>query len=276
MAEDNLDEKVLMGLGLGDLSPEEKQVMLNLLDDRLEKRFVANLLMGLPDDKRAELEKQVEAMPEPELGKVLEAAIKVHPDAEGVLKKSAQEIIDEFKAVQAGAAGGTPPNDTPQEPASPEQNTSTPEAADEVAEKPAESVVSATNPSELEQSMASQPPVNEPVSQPTQEPAGTPASNELETKIEPAPEAPMAEPEKPIDEGEKDISVASPGVSQPSPTPDYYQPTQTPSAPTPTDKPAEQDSPVAPPPAPEDNTAEPSAGGQNDKAPALPTPPPSV
>lgn len=267
MTEDNLDEKVLMGLGLGDLSPEEKQVMLKLLDERLEKRFVANLLMSLPEDKKKELDQKVEAMSENDLAGVLEEAMKIHPDAQAVLQKSAQEIVDEFKSVQAGAAGGIPPSDISKEPAGPsEQKTDAPEAADTTAEKPGESVMSATKPSELEQSMAAKALAGE---QPP-EPAGEPPAPA------PAPEsAPAPEPEKSADETEKNASAASQMSRQGLPTPDYYQPAP---APAPTDKSAEQekteqDNPVAPPPASADNPAEPTADDQADNPPAAPTAP---
>jgi len=98
MAQNELDEKVLSELGLSDLSDEEKAVMLKLLDDRLEKRFIANLLKSMPEEKRQDLEKKVEAMEKRSVESVLEAAINIHPDVKGVLEKSAQEIVDEMKA----------------------------------------------------------------------------------------------------------------------------------------------------------------------------------
>ena len=97
------DEKVLQELGMGNLAEDEKKAVLALIDQRLEKRFVANLLMSLDDETRKKLEDKIEAMPEPKVDDVVAAAIELAPEAPQILERSANEIIEELKKEKPAA-----------------------------------------------------------------------------------------------------------------------------------------------------------------------------
>lgn len=123
------DQAVLDQLGLGNIPDQDKQAVLAMIDQRLEKRFLANLLMSLPEDKRDELDKQVEAMADkPDAGKVVEAVLNLHPDAQGILEQSAKEIVEELKKENRSPvapatthnlpAGGVPPANPSSSPSS--------------------------------------------------------------------------------------------------------------------------------------------------------------
>jgi MoxR-like ATPase len=93
----DLDQKVLKNLNLDSLPEEEKQKVLKRLDEALMNRFMVNILTSLPKDKQEELEKKAKDLKDGQYDKFLEEAINIHPDAKGVLEKSAEEIIEEFK-----------------------------------------------------------------------------------------------------------------------------------------------------------------------------------
>lgn len=93
----DLDQKVLKNLNLDGLPEEEKQKVLKRLDEALMNRFMVNILTSLPKDKQEELEKKAKDLKDGQYDKFLEEAINIHPDAKGVLEKSAEEIIEEFK-----------------------------------------------------------------------------------------------------------------------------------------------------------------------------------
>jgi hypothetical protein len=91
------DQSVLDQLNLGNIPEEDKKAVLEMIDERLEKRFLANLLLSLPEDKQKELETRVEAMKDDDAEKIIETILELHPDAKGVLERSAKEIIEELK-----------------------------------------------------------------------------------------------------------------------------------------------------------------------------------
>jgi len=91
------DKKLLEDLDLSNIPEEDKQAVLDTIDDRMSKRFIANLLLSMPEDKRTELEKKVEEMKGEDPQKIIEAIIDLHPDAKKVLEDSAKEIVEELK-----------------------------------------------------------------------------------------------------------------------------------------------------------------------------------
>lgn len=131
------DKRLLEDLGLSNIPDEDKQVLLDSIDDSMSKRFIVNLLTSLPEDKRGELEEKVEAMKDEDPQKVIEAIIDLHPDAKDVLVKSAQEIMDELKQAKAnGSLPGQPAaasGSTPGPTAQPETSPAEPAPADSVA-----------------------------------------------------------------------------------------------------------------------------------------------
>ena len=91
------DQNILDQLNLGNIPEEDKKAVLEMIDERLEKRFLANLLLSLPEDKQKELETRVETMEDEDAEKIIETILELHPDAKGVLERSAKEIIEELK-----------------------------------------------------------------------------------------------------------------------------------------------------------------------------------
>lgn len=100
MALTKLDDKVLLELGLDKATEGQKEMILKIIDELLEKRFVANLLTSLPEDKQKELEQKIGAIKNQSAEEILELVIDIHPTAKQVMEKSAQEIIDELKQGQ--------------------------------------------------------------------------------------------------------------------------------------------------------------------------------
>jgi len=91
------DEKVLEAVGLKDIPDNEKKAVLAMIDQRLEKRFLANLLMSLDDDKRQMLESKIDEVEEPKIDDVVRIALDIQPDAPKILADSAGEVMTELK-----------------------------------------------------------------------------------------------------------------------------------------------------------------------------------
>src|SRR3990172_12049713 len=91
------DEKVLEAVGLKDIPDNEKKAVLAMIDQRLEKRFLANLLMSLDDDKRQTLEGKIDEIEEPKIDDVVRIALDIQPDAPKILADSAGEVMTELK-----------------------------------------------------------------------------------------------------------------------------------------------------------------------------------
>jgi len=96
------DKKLLEQLGLSDIPEVEQQVVLEEIDRRMTKRFIANLLVSLDPQKAVELEEEVNKIPSENTEEIISKIIETHPDAVKVLQQSAQEIVDELKAKPAG------------------------------------------------------------------------------------------------------------------------------------------------------------------------------
>jgi len=191
------DQRVLQELGLKGLKDEEKETILALLDERLEKRFLANLLVSLPADKQKELEEKVEAMPEPDAGAVIEEVLKLHPDAKGILEKSAREIIEEVKQDKtAGLPAGAGA-----------EHLASPTAYDEQDHTPADG---------LWRSHIHQPTINKQQASPTSDNQPVTGNGQPEAQAEeksPPPATPSSRPE-----------ALGPKLNFLPPNNDYYQP----------------------------------------------------
>lgn len=262
MAIGELEKRIVNELGLGSLGPQEQEAALKMVDERLEKRFVANLLFDLPEDKKRELEQKVEAMENPTPESVFDAAIGLHPNAQGVLEKSAKDIIDEMKASMSKTAPA-------------------PEAPKNEAETSGqEPSTSSTQP---QMSPAAQPEKGQTQSDGESFPPAPPTPTPPSPPAEPEPAKPKDETlpvSPPGDEGPKVGGQSSFGAGGLAETPDYYQPAsqeitpqkdtsssgnEAPSAAAPVPEAPEQPSdpaltaPPNPPPAEDSNT--PPTGG---------------
>lgn len=100
------DEKVLEELGLESIPDDEKKAVLAMIDQRLEKRFLANLLLSLDDDKRQTLEGKIDEIEEPKVEDVVRIALDIQPDAAEILAKSANEVMTELKGENISKAQG--------------------------------------------------------------------------------------------------------------------------------------------------------------------------
>jgi len=124
------DKKLLEQLGLSDIPEVEQQVVLEEIDRRMTKRFIANLLVSLDPQKAVELEEEVNKIPSENTEEIISKIIETHPDAVKVLQQSAQEIVDELKAKPAGQVGQTTlPEEKPAElPVADQAQTEAPQA----------------------------------------------------------------------------------------------------------------------------------------------------
>ncbi len=100
MQQADLEKKLLAELGLDKLPEDDKKNILKKLDEALLNRFIANLLGSIPKEKYSQLEKALEKAEKEGPDKFFEEAVKLHPNAEEVMKKSAEQIIKEFKKNQ--------------------------------------------------------------------------------------------------------------------------------------------------------------------------------
>ncbi len=103
---DKQDDKVLEELGLDKLPDNEKKAVLAMIDQRLEKRFLANLLLSLDDDKQQTLEGKIDEIEEPKIDDVVRIALDVQPEAAKILAQSANEVMTELKAGKSSGAHG--------------------------------------------------------------------------------------------------------------------------------------------------------------------------
>ena len=104
------DDKVLEELRLDTLPDNEKKAVLAMIDQRLEKRFLANLLMSLDDDKRQMLESKIGEIEEPKIDDVVRIALDIQPDAPKILADSANEVMTELKGERQDDSGFKIPN----------------------------------------------------------------------------------------------------------------------------------------------------------------------
>jgi hypothetical protein len=100
MEQADLEKKLLAELGLDKLPEDDKKNILKKLDEALLNRFIANLLGSMPKESHPQLEKALEKAEKEGPDKFFEEAVKLHPDAEKVMKESAEQIIKEFKKNQ--------------------------------------------------------------------------------------------------------------------------------------------------------------------------------
>src|SRR3990167_1090875 len=104
------DEKVLEAVGLKDIPDNEKKAVLAMIDQRLEKRFLANLLLSLDDGKRQTLEGKIDEIEEPKIDDVVRIALDIQPDAPKILADSAGEVMTELKEERRDDSGFKIPN----------------------------------------------------------------------------------------------------------------------------------------------------------------------
>lgn len=106
MQQADLEKKLLAELGLDKLSEDDKKNILKKLDEALLDRFIANLLGSIPKEKYLQLEKALEKAEKEGPDKFFEETVRLHPNAEEVMKKSAEQIIEEFKKNQPAENSG--------------------------------------------------------------------------------------------------------------------------------------------------------------------------
>lgn len=124
------DEKLLKELGLENIPEIDKQVMLEEIDIRMTKRFLANILISLDPDKAQQLEEEVAKIPSQNTEEIISKIIESHPDAAKVLQESAKQIMDELKSNQTSNKGesnmDTNPTDAGAAPAAPQDTPAAP------------------------------------------------------------------------------------------------------------------------------------------------------
>jgi len=94
---DDKDQKLLETLGLQDIPEQEKKVVLDEIDRKMSQRYIANLLSSIPPEKINEVQAEIEKIPSGNTQKIIEKIIELHPNSADILKKSAEEIIDQLK-----------------------------------------------------------------------------------------------------------------------------------------------------------------------------------
>jgi len=91
------DKRLLETLGLQDIPEEEKKVVLEEIDEKMSRRFIANLLASMSPEKAKELDAEVQNIPSEKPQEIIEKIIEKHPDAAKVLQDSAKQIVEELK-----------------------------------------------------------------------------------------------------------------------------------------------------------------------------------
>ena len=92
------DKALLKSLDLENIPDEEKQVVLQEIDNKMSERFVANLLSTLSPEEAKKVEAEVNALPSDDPAKIIETIIANHPDTKSVLEKTGGEVLEELKA----------------------------------------------------------------------------------------------------------------------------------------------------------------------------------
>lgn len=224
------DNKVLEQLGLENLPDNEKKAVLAMIDQRLEKRFLANLLMSLDDAKKQELEGKIDEIEKPDVEDVIRISLDIQPDAAKILAQSANEVMAELK----GETKKETPDEEKVEPSATPETTEPAESLakseeaeptkEETKEPPAEDLPSTS----ASVSTTDAPP--EAASEPTTE------SDDDELKIteqgEPLPasepsekqEAQDSEPEAREDDVKPETEDLKPETNSPAPSPQLQEP----------------------------------------------------
>ncbi len=91
------DKKLLEMLGLENIPDQEKQTILEEIDQKMSERFIANLLTSLDDEASKKLQEELDAMPNDDPSAIIDKIIKTHPDAASILEKTSQEVMEGFK-----------------------------------------------------------------------------------------------------------------------------------------------------------------------------------
>lgn len=225
------DKKLLESLNLSDIPEEDKRVVLDEIDDRMTKRFIANLLVSLNPQQAQQLEADIEKIPSENTQQIIEKIIETHPDAAKVLQDSAKQIMEELKAGQENKNNEDGLQNTGKEMIPPQAPSS---------ETPVEVKFE-------DLGDTAKPAVDAPTTSPV------PVSSESAAKNKPLP-VPQQESSSPFGDEIKIVNSSEPTPAAETPAPEAPAPTiEVPVAP----EPATEEAPVAPAPEPvsEENSA---------------------
>jgi len=270
------DQKLLEMLGLENVPDEDKQVILQEVDERMSKRFIANLLTGLSDEQSKKLEAEVNAMGSEDPAKIIEKIIAAHPDARSVLEKTGQEILMELKQNKQSAPATTATTSpaTSETPAEMPKGESLNQTLDE---KPPIEQVSSQGSEEKtktgeEPAVSDQPSDTPPPAAPAAPKTDLPVEPSASAPDMPSPQTPPTPPEAPqIDQTQPPASMSE-SDSAPLPTPQNNPPIDVDFSPS---KPPASSDDVTPPSTPDTEVPPQAPIESTPPAPEPVEPPPS-